>query len=183
MGALRTAHVVRLVRMRLQRLPSLTQGSRDLKQVTFPERLKALRLSQGIPQTVAANAAGVHISTWRAWERGHKTPRLLRGAAIASALGVPVAALFRDDVVAEVVLSPTTIEAVRANGREECDRVAQRLAQQLVPAIWEAATKPLRAVSTPDRAKPRRTRAQVITGIKEAGTMRAAAQSKARTIH
>ena len=55
-------------------------------------RIRTLRLQQHIPQTTAAETAGVHVTTWRAWESGSKRPRLERGAAIAQALNVPVAA-------------------------------------------------------------------------------------------
>jgi transcriptional regulator with XRE-family HTH domain len=147
---------------------------------TFPNHLRTLRLANGIRQIDAAKAAGVNVSTWCCWERGSKTPRLLRGQAIAEALNVPIAALFRDDLVLEVVLSPATVEEVRRDGREGARSAAQRLAAQLEPSIFELATRKPVDVRAGARPKPRRTRVEKLAGVEEANAMRKAALERRR---
>ena len=149
---------------------------------TLATRIRTLRLQQHIPQTTAATTAGVHVTTWRAWESGSKRPRLERGAAIAQALNVPVAALFADEVVlAEVRLSNETLETVRREGREGCRQAAERLASRLEPLIWQEATRPPVDVSAGARPKRRRSRAEVLAGIAEANKMRAARERGVRS--
>jgi transcriptional regulator with XRE-family HTH domain len=132
-------------------------------------------------ETVARNA-GVSVTSWRNWEAGRKAPRLVRGQAIASALGVPMAALFRSNVVAEVVVSDETVQRIRSEGRGACADVAKRLAAQLEPAIYEAATRKPADLRAGVRAKPRRSRAQVLAGVRQATEMRAAKERRALTI-
>jgi DNA-binding XRE family transcriptional regulator len=64
----------------------------------------------------------VSETTWRAWERGSKTPRLWRGCEIASALAIPTASLFTDEVVlAEVRLSDETIKEIKPDGAQRAE--------------------------------------------------------------
>jgi transcriptional regulator with XRE-family HTH domain len=140
-------------------------------------RIRTLRLQTGVSQATAANTAGVHVTSWRNWESGSKRPRLERGAKIAQALNVPVAALFADEVVlAEVRVSDATIEQVRREGREASKEAVERLAARLEPLIWQEATRPPVDISAGARPRPRRSREEIVAGIAEANRMRAAAR-------
>jgi DNA-binding XRE family transcriptional regulator len=156
---------------------------KQLQDPTFGARLKRHRLSQGLTVKHAARIAGISETTYWNWESGRVTPKLWRCGAIARALGVPVAALFSDElVVADVVVSEATVRAIRAGGRDACADVAQRLAVQLEPLIWAAVTAP--AVDTRPGARPkrRRTRAEVLAGIADAKQHRDRKQQQRRTI-
>ena len=112
---------------------------------------------------------------------GSKRPRLERGAKIASALAVPVAALFAEEVVlAEVRLSHETLEQVRLEGRPACREAAERLASRLEPLIWQEATRKPVDIRPGARPKRRRSRAEVLAGIAEANRMRAEARRPRR---
>ena len=129
--------------------------------VTFGERIRKLRLTQGISVVKTAAVVGCHAETLRNWEAGRTKPDLTRAGAIARALNVPVAALFTDElVVAEIVVSAETVARIRKDGREACGDVARRLAEQLEPAIWQVVTRPAADTRPGARAKPRRTRAE-----------------------
>jgi len=147
---------------------------------TLGNRIRTLRITNGLTIETAARTTGVCISSWRAWEAGTKQPRLIRGLAIASALNVPVAALFRDGVVADVVVSADTVQRIRAEGRAACEEVARRLASQLEPAIYEMATRKPRDISAGSRARPRRTRVEKLAGVEQANAMRRAALERRR---
>ena len=112
---------------------------------------------------------------------GTKRPRLERGAKIAQALNVPVAALFAEAVVlAEIRLSDETIQRVRREGQQACEEAAERIASRLEPLIWQEATRKPVNVSPGARPKRRRTRAEVLAGIAEANRMRAAREKDRR---
>lgn len=149
----------------------------------FPAKLRAHRISHGLTVKAAALNAGVSENSWWRWESGRVTPKLWRCGAIARALGVPVAALFSDElVVADVVISEATVKAIRAGGRDVCADVAQRLAGQLEPLIWAAVTAGPVDVSPGRRPKRRRTRAEVLAGIEQASQARKRVQQQRRTI-
>ena len=79
---------------------------------------------------------------------GTRRPRLWRGQDVVSALGVPAASLFTDEVVlAEVRVSDATIEQVRREGQQACKEAAARLASRLVSSYGfdhaEAEDEPL----------------------------------------
>lgn len=134
--------------------------------MTFPERLRTLRLSNGITVQDASRNAKVSATSWNKWERGDVTPKLWRGHDIASALNVPVIALFTDELaIADVVLGSVTLADIRTNGRPACEAAAQRLAAQLEPAIWQAATRPAVSTRPGARAKPRRTRVEQLADL------------------
>jgi transcriptional regulator with XRE-family HTH domain len=135
--------------------------------LTFRERLRALRIAQGITLVAASRQAGVASRSWSRWEAGSTTPKLWRCGAIARALNVPVAALFTDElVVAEIVVSAETVARIRKEGRSAAAETAQRLAQQLEPAIYDAATRKPVDTRAGARAKPRKTRAERLAELK-----------------
>jgi len=121
------------------------------------ERLKRLRTQQGLTQATAANQAKCVTNSWRRWEQGRSAYQPWRVAAIASALGVPIAQLFVDEpVLAEIRVSEATLELVRNEGRAASEAAAARIASQLEPLIFQAATRP----KTDSRPQRRRTRAE-----------------------
>jgi len=142
------------------------RGSGYAPTVTFRERIRQLRIAQGITLDAAARQAGVVGRSWSRWEAGDTKPALERAGAIARALNVPVASLFTDElVVAEIIVSKETIERIRAEGRTAAGDVAARLAAALEPAIWDAATRKPPDTRPGARAKPRRTRAERLTEL------------------
>ena len=79
--------------------------------------------------------------------------------------------------VADVWLSVQTMADVRIGSRAAVLDAAERVARQLEPLLWQAATGRLsRAQDTPARSKPRRSRAQVLAGLKAGGEARTAAR-------
>lgn len=132
----------------------------------FTNRIRQTRLTQGLTIKTVAASAGVVPQTVGNWESGRTTPKLWRAGDIAQALGVPVAALFTDElVVAEVVVSAETVAAIRREGRSAAKAAADRLAAQLEPAIYEAATRKPADTRAGARAKPRRSRAEVLAEL------------------
>jgi hypothetical protein len=107
-------------------------------------------------------------------------PRVVRGPSIAAALNVPVAALFRDDLVFEVVVSPETLEEIRLDGRAGARNAAERLAKRLEPSLYEFVTKPTRDLSAGAAAKPRKTRVERLQGVAQANAKRKAALERRR---
>src|SRR4051812_37376400 len=86
----------------------------------FARRLRALRHRQGITQIDAARSVGVRVATWRRWEHGRALPLATRISSIASALGVPVHALYVPEgwaAIGAVHVCPETLERVRREGR------------------------------------------------------------------
>ena len=147
---------------------------------TLGIRIRTLRLTNGLTVDTAARSAGVSRTAWINWERGARVPALSRGAAIARALGEPVGALFASEPVFEVALTRETVESVRRDGREAARVVAERIASQLEPAIYAAATRKPVDISGGARPKPRRTRAQVLAGVREADRLRRARIARER---
>jgi transcriptional regulator with XRE-family HTH domain len=140
----------------------------------FGAHLRAVRIQAGLSQRAVAASAGVHAQSWRRWEQGLRAPKPWRIAPIARALGVPAASLLENDpagarCVAEVWVSRETLLEIRREGRGRALEVAERIARQLEPELWHAATGRLpRAHDVPARAKPRRTRAEVLAGVQAA---------------
>ena len=140
-------------------------------------RILTLRLHAGQTQRATAQTIGVSQTTYRAWESGTSTPHPSRWQTLASALGVPVASLLAPDgwvVVRELRLQPSTVQRVRQLGRPEAERVAALLSAGLVDDVFAAcrAPKPSRGA----RAKPRRTRAEVLASIEASRVKRAGRQ-------
>ena len=118
-------------------------------------RLKQLRSQAGLTQQTVAKTAHVTTQTIRVWEQGRVAYHPWRAPEIAAALGVPIAQLFVDEpVLAEIRLSEATLKRVRDEGRAASEDVAARLAAQLEPLIYQAATRP----KQDGRAQRRRTR-------------------------
>lgn len=141
----------------------------------FHDRLREHRLRQGL--TAKATAATAHVSetAWWRWESGRSTPKLWRAGTIAKALGIPVAALFTDElVIADVVVSAETVAHIKSEGRQAAREAAERIAAQLEPLLYAAATRPPVDTSPGQRPKRRRTRAEVLAGISEARKQAAA---------
>jgi len=135
--------------------------------------LRRARIQSGLSQKRAAASIGVHEHTVRGWEQGLHAPLYWRFPALARAYGCPVASLLEPEAaatcVAEVWVGRDTLRDVRAGGRGRALEVAERIARQLEPELWRAATGRLpRAQDTPARAKPRRSRAEVLAGVKAA---------------
>lgn len=129
----------------------------------FPKRLKRLRHQQGLTNQQLADLTNVDVLSASRWQSGATQPSFARAPDIASALGLPVAQLFTDDpVIAEVTLSPETLQRIKREGRPAAAETAQRLALMLEPLIWQEATRKPVDVSPGVRAKPRRNRAQVL---------------------
>ena len=124
---------------------------------------------------------GVVVNTWVSWERGTRTPRLWRVPEISAALGVPLGAVLvengRATCVAEVWMGAETIRDIRRGGRPGALEAAERIARQLEPLLWQAPTGRLpRAQDTPARARPRRSRLEVLAGVKAASEARTQAR-------
>jgi DNA-binding XRE family transcriptional regulator len=143
----------------------------------FGARLRAHRLSQGLSAEKAASAIGCHAQTLRNWERGHTKPPLTWAGSIARSLGIPVDALFTDELVFTVVVGPETIQRCRTEGRSAATDAAKRLAARLEPEIYAAATRPAPDLRPGARSRPRQTRAERLAEL----TARTAAK-KRRTI-
>jgi hypothetical protein len=82
-------------------------------------------------------------------------------AAIAAAIGVPIASLVVDELVlAEIRLSPETLERIRREGRPAAIAAIDRVRENLIALAIAEATRPARDFSPGARAKPRQTREQ-----------------------
>ena len=140
-------------------------------------RIRTLRTRQGLTQAAVARATGVRTATVGTWESGTQTPKAWRIGSIAAALGVPVEALFVPDgmvAVTAVNLSAEAVARVRKQGLVEAERLAALVAAQLPALIVQACRKP----KTGSRGKPRRTRAEKLTGVAQASAMRAARDAR-----
>ncbi len=167
-----------LERPQIQASRALTDYARDAR---FGTRVQNARLRAGITQAAAARNTDVTVGTWRSWESGLRAPRYWRLSHIAAALGCTVAELAEDApqgvCVAEVWLSPASVRQVRQGGRAAALEVAERLARALEPELWRAATGRIpRDQDTPARARPRRSRAQVLAGWQAAQAAATAAR-------
>ena len=81
--------------------------------------------------------------------------------------------------VTEVWVSDQTLSEIRKGGRGASVEVAERLARALEPLLYQAAMGASRKPDpTQRRAKPRRTREQVLAGITAATEQRAAAKQR-----
>lgn len=59
-------------------------------------------------------------------------------------------------------MSPETLQEIKREGREASKQAASRLAEMLEPLLWQEATRPPVVVYPGARAKPRRTREQLL---------------------
>lgn len=149
----------------------------------FGRRLRENRLRAGLTYEQTARAAGTHHSTLLRYELGEGVPRPARLARIASALGVPVAQLVTDELIlAEVRVSPETLDRVRSLGRPAAEEVARRIAANLEALLLAEATRPPVDLSKGARPKRRRTRAEVLRGVTEAKRSREAIRERERSV-
>jgi len=127
------------------------------------QRLRQRRLEAGITQQAAANTLGIDLQVWVKWELGRRPYPACRLAAIASALGIPIASLLVDQVVLqEIRVSEETLERVRREGRPAIDEISARLAASVGALLHAEATRLPVDLSPGARAKPRRSREQVL---------------------
>ncbi len=103
-------------------------------------QIKQLRHAAGISQEAAARHAGLHVTTWIAYEHGRLLPSATRWPAVAAAVDAPIGAFYNPSVVAEVALSPATLADLAANGQPAVDAHALRIANTLRPRLALAAT-------------------------------------------
>jgi transcriptional regulator with XRE-family HTH domain len=137
-------------------------------------RIRTARLNSGLTINTAAKTTGVSTTTWNNWERGLKRPASARIGAIASALGIPVSALYVGDgytAVTEVVLSPESVERVRTEGDLAAQELAALVAAQL-PALILNACQPSRAKPARKALRRRRSRDEIRAGIENAKAAR-----------
>lgn len=155
------------------------------------ERIRTARQRSGLTQKQTASLTEVREHTLRRWEQGLHAPKFPNVVKLAATLGVPVASLLTDTpgqaCVAEVMVSADTLRKIRSKGRKESQAVAARLATALEPLLWRAARQPLPAGPNGSRAKPRRTREQIVAGTAQAKELHAVALARfnaqtARTI-
>lgn len=131
------------------------------------ERLRRRRLEVGVTQTEAARGADVAVQTWIGWEVGNRPYPARRLPAIASALGIPIASLLVDDLVlTELRVSAETLEKVRREGRPAAIATAERLAAGVAELLLAEAGRPAIDTSPYAWARPRRSREQVLAGVR-----------------
>ena len=158
----------------------MTQPARPL----LANRIRQSRLDAGLTRRACAQTAHVSEPTWGRWESGAHAPTPDKVPRIARALGVSLEALFLPDgwrAVTAVNLTPEAVDRVRSRGLPEAEGLATLVAAQLPSLILEAC-RPSANPKRGTRAKPRRTRAEVLAGIAEANRMRADAQAQPRQI-
>lgn len=144
-------------------------------------RLRARRLQAGLTAKTAAKATGVTLSTLRRWELGHGIPRPHRLWKHAQTLGCPVASLLTDELIlAEVRVSPETLERVKREGQPAAREAAERIARGLEVLLLAEAGRPPLDLSPGARPKRRRSRLEVLAGIAEAQRMTKAREARAR---
>ncbi len=127
----------------------MAKSANTLAREAFGKRLSALRAQAGVSGRVAARAAGINSGTWTRYEQGRIRPGIDKAPAIARALHIPIAALFDTEdgskVIAEIRVSPETLQAIREHGTPAVDEAANRIATSLKPRMVAAATPPARA--------------------------------------
>ncbi len=96
------------------------------------ERLRELRIQAGITQVDAARHAGVSTHTWHRYETGDRNPQAHRIPALANALDIPLAALFRRDIVAEIALTEDTRALLAAGDQQAATDLATALAARII---------------------------------------------------
>ena len=145
------------------------------------QRLRRRRLEAGLTAARAAELAGATNTQWKLWEVGTQPypHRLIPN--LASALGIPIASLFVDELVlAEIRVSEETMQRVRRDGSPAAREVAERLARNLEALLLAEATKPPVDLSPGARAKPRRTREQKLASWAKAAESSARKRAEQR---
>jgi transcriptional regulator with XRE-family HTH domain len=159
---------------------------REAGAIAFGKRLRKARLTYQLGREYVAQAAGIPLRSLIRYELGSQTPPPARISALASAIGCPAASFLVDDVVlAELRVSPETLERVRSEGQPAADEVAARIAATLAPLLLAEATRPPVDLRPGARPRKRRDRAQVLAGVaraKERSAARAARDAAAGEI-
>jgi transcriptional regulator with XRE-family HTH domain len=142
--------------------PAERQARRtDLR--TFGQRLRRRRLESGLTTKAVADLAHISKACYEVYEVGSQSCPSIRLAAIASAMGVPIASLHVDELVlAEIRLSPETLERIRREGRPAAEAAIARVSDNLVALALAEATRPPVDLSPGARAKPRRSRESLL---------------------
>lgn len=142
---------------------------------TLGDRIRKARLTAGLTRAQVVQHCSFSEPTFVTYELGSQMPRSARVGEIAHSIGCPVAALFTDEVVlAELRVSPETLERVRSEGQSAAEDVAERMASSLVPLLLAEATRPPVDVRPHARPKRRRSRAEMLAGVAKANAARAA---------
>jgi hypothetical protein len=98
--------------------------------------------------------------------------------AIAAALGIPIASLLTDQcVLQEIHVSEETLERIRREGKPAAEEVADRLTVNFFALLMAEATRPPVDLSPGARAKPRRSREELLA--KREASLAAASQRAA----
>lgn len=159
----------------------------EQEKATLGLRLRRQRLTAGLSTAAAARNANVSLQTWTRWEQGRNCYRPWRAPVIAAALGIPTQQLFTDAcVLAEFTLREETLERVRNEGPQAIEDAVAAITGQLETLILEASTRRPVDVRPGARAKRRRSRAEVLAGVRAAdraiARRRAVSQAPAFTI-
>jgi transcriptional regulator with XRE-family HTH domain len=134
---------------------------RAATQRAIGQRLRRRRLESGHTAESIYRAIGISMAQYGNYEVGSRPYPVHRLAAIASAIGIPVASLLTDEVVlAEIRASSETLERVRREGRPAAREAALRIVDNLEALLLAEATRPPVDLSPGARAKPRRSREQ-----------------------
>lgn len=146
---------------------------RRIDQRVIGQRLRRRRLEAGLTVNIAAGHAGVSEATWQGWELGSRPYPVRRLAGLAAALGIPIASLVTDELVlVEIRISDETCKRVKREGRPAAREVVERLSTNVEALLLAEVSRPAIDLSPNARAKPRRSREQVLArrraGIAEA---------------
>lgn len=168
---------------RIRQANAASHKRRKQDALALGKRIRRERLRAGLAQRDLATLVKVSYGTIGAYELGGRIAPLRMVLAIAHAVGCPVAQLLTDELVlAEIRVSPDTLERVKREGQPAAREAAQRIAAGLEALLLAEATRPPVDLSPGARPKRRRTRAEVIAGVAaaEAGRKRNAAARKQR---
>lgn len=152
---------------------------RAATQRAIGQRLRRRRLESGHTAESIYRAIGISMAQYGNYEVGSRPYPVHRLAAIASAIGIPVASLLTDEVVlAEIRASSETLERVRREGRPAAREAALRIVDNIEALLLAEATRPPVDISPGARGRPRRSREQVLAE-REASWAAASARSAA----
>lgn len=154
------------------------------------KRLRRRRIEAGLTQERASSAAGATFREWAIWEVGTRAYPARRLPAIAAAMGIPIASLLVDELVlAEIRLSPETLERIKREGRPAAIAAVDRIRDNLIALALAEATRLPADISPHAWAKPRRSREDLLAAkpaklaaLKQRGAAIAEERRQARKI-